>query len=300
MHFTDDEFVKDKINQYKEKLRKQGCTQEEFNVIIKDKDKLLTYGPEKCLKLVRNYGNLEYTEQLENDDLEKALNDTKAQNLSSTDYAVLDIINRGDIAKFSTFGIMQTAESMFKLYANDMIERSSRQPTADELERIQVLIKSPAYVDSLEKFDDIINPHIKKRLNMITKIISNNSNDLIDITNYGRKKLKLERARIINLYIEIKDHFEKHERNFYHSIDKYQPDMPMLLIMGFGGEMIRYLSSSSNAKYLPIFYLNENVNYANKINIQPKSTSNALTNIACMFTMGILTGGMIGLNYDCQ
>ena len=271
---------------FKERLRKKGCTRVEYTFIMKNKQMLIEKGPEYCLEKLRDGDPLE---ESHND----ILNNAKESKLSSLDYAILDIIDRGDMKSALIFETLKTAISMLKLSAHGLIKPLDRYPTFDELERLQILFDSKMYMQLQERLQKIMSDKIKKQLEDIMEIIGIKTvNQLLDITPEGKEALKIKRSETIKLYLKMKNQYADDEETFYESVEKYETEMPMLLIMGFYGNVMTYMISSSNTKYLPVGYL------GSYQKTDDSKSDFSMSHLAGAGIIGLLTGGMLGTEYS--
>ena len=175
--------------------------------------------------------------------------------LDSWDYAVLEMIRRGDLSGSLKFGTMRTCEALLKLYCQGLIERLDRKPTFDELERVHAFLDSVAYKQYEKRLRRILTNDVKIRLDIIREVTgAKDVSDLFDVTNHGTEILKAKRAEIISLYGKMSKQYANDRTNFYENSSLYEWALPMLFVMGFTGSMIVSMMASSGAQYAGLDY----------------------------------------------
>ena len=62
--------------------------------------------------------------------------------LDAWDYAMLEMIRRGDVRSALKAGTMRYAESVLRLFCHGLVAKPANPPTFDEIERLQAFLDS--------------------------------------------------------------------------------------------------------------------------------------------------------------
>ena len=163
----------------------------------------------------------------------KAIDDMKQAALDSPldewDYAVREAVRRDDYSAPLKFGTVRTSEALLKLYCHGMIRRMEREPTFDELERIQAWMDLAAFKQYADRLKRIMTGKVKARLEMISRILGvDGKSDMLELTDTGSEAVNAKRAEMAAIYDDMNKRHAAGSAKFYknaQSCERFMPGM---------------------------------------------------------------------------
>ena len=170
--------------------------------------------------------------------------------LDSWDYAILDTIRRGDPYSSMKFGTLRIVKSLLKLYYHDLIRKLDREPTFDEIERVQAFLDSAAYKQYKNRLQRIMTEEVQEQISLVLEILEiHEVSDLLELTDKGKDVLGTKRVEIAILYEKMNKQYANDRANFYETAPSFEWALPMLITMGFTGPVMTHMLISSDAQY---------------------------------------------------
>ncbi len=171
--------------------------------------------------------------------------------LDSWDYVVLEMMRRDDMTIPLKLGTMRTAKALLRLHCHGMIHTLDREPTFDEMERLQAFFDSDIFKRYTSNLGKIMTKQAKEFFEMVTEITgARDMTDLYDLTEKGTKALMDKRAKTLEVYQQIDKQYKTETMtNFSQTSKEYNSYLPMMICMGISGPMIGYMLASSDAQY---------------------------------------------------
>lgn len=168
--------------------------------------------------------------------------------LDAWDYAVLEMLRRGDMRIAMKVGTVRSTESFLRLFCHGLIAKLDRAPTFDELERAQAFLDSAEHKQYVARLNRLMTKEVRERLEIVAEITGVcDEKDMWDMTDDGRLALQAKRSEVVALYDQMSRQYRENRAEFYASAESYAWALPIMVAMGFGGGMMMgYMHSMSD------------------------------------------------------
>ena len=167
--------------------------------------------------------------------------------LDSWDYVALEMIRREDLRISIKLGTMRSAESRLKLFCHGLITKRERDPTFDELERIQAFTDSVEYKQYKDRLKRLMTLEVRERLRLIDEITG--TVYMWDLTDKGRRELRAKYAEMVALHNQLTKKYENDKAGFYEEVESLDWALPMMVVMGLSGTMMAHAHYTTGASY---------------------------------------------------
>lgn len=194
----------------------------------------------------------EYLERigLKRDTHEKTIKAASESPLDSWDYAVLEMVRRGDLAIPLKLGTMRATKSFLKLFCHGLVRTLGRKPTFDEVERLQAFFDSPAFSSYKSNLNKVMTKEAEEFFQAVVEITGmKDATRMCELTAKGRNILTGKRAKVLKIYKKMDGQYKLNPADFYEKATNGESYLPIMVAMGLSGPMIGFMLATSDAQY---------------------------------------------------